>query len=255
MRIAVCQIRASDDPGKNAISVKGCLSEKADMYVFPEMFLTGYTFPGNDKTNLTSILEELRTIAAERDVCIVVGGPEVSDDGMYNSAYVITDRIQTYRKVHLPSFPPFSEKERFVPGKDTFTFDFKGIRFGLCICYDIFFPEQLKACTMDGSTVNIVISASPVTSRTAFERVFTARALENTSYLVFCNNIGGIGGTEFFGGSRALSPDGSLLKESYEEGTVVFDYDPDAVETARRNRPVIGDTVPLRTTVFGNSLE
>ena len=96
---------------------------------------------------------------------------------------------------------------------------------------------------LDGSTVNIVISASPVTSKVAFERVFDARALENTAYLVFVNNKGTYDGMVFFGGSRVMNPDGSQAIVSDVEGTTVFYYDPDAVEKARKNRPVIADTV------------
>ena len=244
MRIALCQIGTSTDLiDDNVAGIERCLETEADMYVFPEMFLTGYFSKEKDDGALRSALDRLLAIASERRICIVAGGPEYTANGTYDSAYVISDSVRTYRKIHLPNFPPFTEKERFIPGSAPFTFDFNGIRFGLCICYDVFFPELLKSCTVDGSTVNIVISASPVSSRPAFERVLPARALENTSYLVFVNNIGTYDGMEFFAGSRVLNPDGSTLKTSEEEGVIVFDYDPEAVEDARRKRPVIADTV------------
>ena len=244
MRIALCQVRTSTGRvDENLARIGECLKTDADMYVFPEMFLTGYFSDGDHDEEMHRALDRLKDIASERGICIVAGGPEHRADGTYDAGYVISDSVRTYRKVHLPNFPPFTEKERFIPGSTPFTFDFKGVRFGLCVCYDIFFPEQLKSCTMEGSTVNIVISASPVTSRPAFERVLPARALENTSYLVFVNNIGTYEGMEFFAGSRVLSPDGSTLVTVEGESVSTFDYDPEAVEDARRKRPVIADTV------------
>ena len=244
MRIALCQVRTSTDGLKENIStVRKCLETEADVYVFPEMFLTGYFCKDDHSKELKDTLEELRSIASERGICIVAGGPEYRADGTYNAGYVITDEVKTYRKIHLPSFPPFAEKGRFIPGSVPFVFGFKGVKFGLCICYDLFFPEQLKSCAIDGSTVNLVISASPVTSREAFERVLPARALENTSYLVFVNNIGTYNGMEFFAGSRAIGPDGALQYATEDEGVTVFDYDPEYVDRVRRNRPVIADTV------------
>lgn len=244
MRIALCQVRTSTGHiSDNLARIEDCLRTEADIYVFPEMYLTGYFSREKDMDILRSALDRLVSITSEHGICIVTGGPEFRADGTYNAGYVISDTVRTYRKIHLPNFPPFTEKERFIPGSVPFTFDFKGIRFGLCICYDIFFPEQLKSCTVDGSTVNIVISASPVTSMQAFERVLPARALENTSYLVFVNNIGTYEGMEFFAGSRVIAPDGSTLMASDVEGVSVFEYSQDAVDDARRKRPVIADTV------------
>ena len=244
MRIALCQIGCvTDDIDANVSTILKGLNADAEVYVFPEMFLTGYFSKKDDPEGLKEGLDRLLAITKDEHLCIVVGGPEYTSDGVYDAAYVISDSIRTYRKIHLPNFPPFDEKERFVPGSSPMVFEFKGVKFGVCICYDIFFPELLKSCSMDGSTVNIVISASPVTSKVAFERVFDARALENTAYLVFVNNKGTYDGMEFFGGSRVMNPDGSQAIVSDVEGTTVFYYDPDAVAKARKNRPVIADTV------------
>ncbi len=244
MRIALCQIATSTDSvDENVSKIMKCLNCNAEVYVFPEMFLTGYFSKKDDPEGMRNALDRLLAITKDEGICIVVGGPEYTEEGTFNSAYVISDTVRTYRKIHLPSFPPFAEKERFKSGRSPFTFDFKGVRFGLCTCYDVFFPEQLKSCTMDGSTVNIVISASPITSRQAFERILPARALENTSYLVFVNNIGTYDGMEFFAGSRVINPDGSQAIISEVEGVTVFFHDGEVVNRARKARPVIDDTV------------
>ena len=91
--------------------------------------------------------------------------------------------------------------------------------------------------------VNICISASPVTSRVAFERVLPARAVENTTYVAFVNNIGPMGGMEFFGGSRLLAPNGDGVLTLDEPGTGVITMDKNTLEKAREMRPVLKDSV------------
>ncbi|MGN1045007.1 MAG: carbon-nitrogen hydrolase family protein, partial [Candidatus Methanomethylophilaceae archaeon] len=160
-------------------------------------------------------------------------------------AYVFTpEGTFGYRKIHLPGFGSFAEDRIFTPGKEITSFGFRGHRFGLSICYDIFFPEILKTCSHSmGTDVNICISASPVASQPFFERILPARALENTSYLLFVNNIGTIGDFEFFGGTRALAPDGDLIRMSFEECVKIVEISPDVVESIRKGRPVLKDTV------------
>ncbi len=244
MRIALCQIPTeTDNIPKNLNNIIKCLGNKAEVYVFPEMFLTGYFSKKDDPEGVRDAVEKLRVLAAENDICIVVGGPEYTPEGKYNAAYVITDTVRTYRKIHLPSFGPFTEKGRFIPGKEPMTFEFKDMKFGLCICYDAFFPEQIKASAVEGSEVNIVISASPVTSREAFECILPARALENNGYVVFVNNIGTYDGMEFFAGSRAIEPDLNQILLSETEGVAIMYFDPREIEDARKTRPCVADTV------------
>lgn len=244
MRVALCQIsNETDNIPKNLNSIIKCLGNKADVYVFPEMYLTGYFSKKDDPEGVKDAVEKLRVLAEQNDICIVVGGPEYTPEGKYNTAYVITDTVRTYRKIHLPEFGSFTEKGRFVAGKEPMTFEFKDMKFGLCICYDIFFPEQLRCSAVEGSVINIVISASPVTSREAFECVLPARALENNSYIVFVNNIGTQDGMEYFAGSRAIEPDLNQILTSETEGVAIMYYDPREIEDARKVRPCVADIV------------
>lgn len=244
MRMALCQIRTvTDDVEANMASILRCMDTPADVYIFPEMFLTGYFTRIHQKEAVEKAVERLRAIASEKGVCIVTGGPEYDGSSTYNCAYVITDEVRTYRKIHLPNFQPFDEKERFTPGTEPMTFRFGDFVFGLSICYDMFFPDLIKSCTMSGADVNICISASPVTSRKAFEHVLPARPVENTTYLVFVNNTGTYDGMTFFGGSRTLAPAGDTIVQSEEEGVILAEIDHSVLESARRNRPVIDDTV------------
>lgn len=248
MRLALCQRTAlpNDVEGNLKRMLDDIADNDAELYIFPELFLTGYLFEKERVIdNIGEAFDTLRDISSEKGITIVFGAPEFQESRTYNCAYAIrSGNVIAYRKIHLPNFPPFDEKERFSPGFGPIVFESHGYRFGLSICYDIFFPELVKSCSKYGmADVNICISASPITSRTAFERVLPARAVENTTYVAYVNNIGPMGGLEFFGGSRLLAPNGDCVTTMDSPGVSVLELDRKSIENARKMRPVLEDTV------------
>ncbi|MDX1611978.1 MAG: carbon-nitrogen hydrolase family protein, partial [Candidatus Thermoplasmatota archaeon] len=150
-----------------------------------------------------------------------------------------------YDKVHLPNFNVFEEGLYFGPGQRGLLCTLPdGTRMGLAICYDLFFPEITKDLALRGADVIATISASPVTSQPYFEAVLPARALETTSFVLYCNLVGVQDHLDFWGGSRALDPLGNLLVEAPagEEAVVTCELDLDLVELARKKRPCLRDT-------------
>ena len=247
MKAVLCQLLS--EPGSvkrnTDLIIDALNSEDADLFIFPEMFLTDYSFRDFDsvRDDVKRSLEEVLSITKEKGCYAVVGGPRYTDEGVMNSAYVISDRIRWYDKINLPNFGPFSERSTFKNGSEPFMFECKGFRFGVMVCYDIFFPELTKMYAMNGADAVICISASPTTSKVPFERVIPARAVESTVYMLFVNNIGMRGRMEFFGKSRCLTPTGDV--------SVILDHDPairsieltkEDIEFARIQRPTIADT-------------
>lgn len=248
MRMVLCQRHTvENDVRENTDTILNDISAiEADMYVFPELFLTGYFFDRERiEPDLKDAFDRLVSVSKEKDITVIFGAPEFQGNRTYNCAYIIkSGNVIAYRKIHLPNFPPFDEKERFTPGSGPIVFEHKGFRFGISICYDLFFPELMKVCSLNGmADVNICISASPVTSRTAFERILPARAVENTTYVAYVNNIGPMGGLEFFGGTRLLAPNGDCIAEMSEPGIVTMELDRNCIENARKMRPVLKDSV------------
>ena len=247
MKAALCQLLSvpGDVKENTGAVIKALESDDADLFIFPEMFLTDYSFRDFDavKDDVEDALERILAVTTAKGCTAVVGGPRYADGGVYNAAYVISDHIAWYDKINLPNFGPFSERECFKSGSEPFMFECGGFRFGVIVCYDIFFPELTKMYAMNGADVVVCISASPVTSKTPFERVIPARAVESTVYMLFVNNIGFRGKMEFFGKSRCLTPTGDI--------SIILDHDPsvrtaelskDDINYARMQRPTIADT-------------
>ncbi len=246
MKVALCQSRPYvGDMVKNTdMMVDMVANTDADLLVFPELFLTDYSYDGEmDVDTLDVCLDRIMHIASSTNRTVIVGGPYLDDGRTYNSAYVISDTIARYDKLNLPGFGVFSEKERFSEGDHLTMVDVCGFKIGVIICYDIFFPELVKMYAMNGADAVACISASPTTSKIAFERVFPARSVESTVYMLFVNNIGERNGMMFFGGSRCLSPTGDVMTEMDDKEAIsIVELDHISVTKARENRPTLKDT-------------
>ncbi len=206
--------------------------QAADLVIFPEMSLTGYvvrdqvyelaeTIPGPST-------KKIETLAKQTGMHIILGMPELSEKSkatIFNTAVFVGPEglIGKYRKMYLPTHSVFEEKRYFRPGYQTASFNTALGNIGLCICYDLFFPEVCRLTRLKGAQLIVTISASPAVRRSYFEILTAARALENTAFLAYVNLVGVEDGLQFWGGSRLISPTGDILaKAKYDEEDLVF---------------------------------
>jgi len=245
MRLALCQCQAAaDDVNSNLNKIMAAVTQtRADVYIFPEMFLTGY---GADYAALSDdvqyAVDRMRLWCMERDVAIIVGAPSYSSSGIKNSLLFITPNdLVRYDKLYLARFGIYSEKE-FVTGSRPVICPFRDMVFGLSICYDIFFPEIYRNYALSCADVNICIAASAGPSKPYYERILPARSLENLVYTVFVNNVGSSGGLEFYGSSRLVGPLGDTLGELGDKEEILCVYvDKDVIKNARKERRHLED--------------
>ncbi|MCZ2855736.1 MAG: carbon-nitrogen hydrolase family protein [Candidatus Bathyarchaeota archaeon] len=216
--------------------VKQAKEKRANLIVFPELALTGYTC-----RDLVYELAEpipgpsvhlLEGIARKEKMHIVLGMLERSSKtkaALYNTAVLIGPKgfIGKYQKIHLPTHSVFEEKRYFRLGYRTPIFDTSLGKLGLVICYDVFFPEITRLLRLKGAQLVICISASPSVRRGFFEVLTKARALENTMFLAYVNLVGIEDGLQFWGGSRMIGPSGRILAQAKydEEDMVVTNID------------------------------
>ncbi len=232
------------DVGTNLDAVMNILNNtSADVYVFPELYITGY---GADyrflKDEVDVALDRMTLACCENDIAIAIGAPSYMEDSIRNSLYFITQNKRTrYDKLYLAKFGIYSE-DAFEQGCRPAIAEFKNMKFGLSICYDIFFPEIFRFYALNGVDVNICASASAEPSREYFEKIAPARSLENVNYTIFINNIGKYGKTEMFGHSRLIGPLGDTISEADGKEDVRCVYvDKDVVENSRNIRRHLSD--------------
>ncbi len=246
MKVALCQFKpVAGDIRKNTETVVSAAENTdADLLVFPEMFLTDYSFGDFDSVNdLDECIDIILSCTRRLHKAVIVGGPYISGDKVYNSSYFISDDVRRYDKIHLPGFGVFSEDRIFTAGTNPVTAEVCGFKIGLIICYDIFFPELIKYYALNGADAIVCISASPTTSEKAFRHVVSARCVESTVYMIFVNNIGDYADLKFFGKSRCITPYGDTVAISGGDASVVTaDIEHDVIEASRRDRPTLKDT-------------
>jgi predicted amidohydrolase len=222
----------------------------ADLFVFGEMSVTGYVcrdavFSLAEPVDGESV-GALRDAARDSGSAVVFGMPVKVREGMVHNAAVLAqpENVGMYFKSFLPNFGPFEEKRYFTEGADLPVFQTPSGTVGLCICYDLFFPELVKGLVLNGADLVVCISASPATTRVYFEQVLPTRAIENTAYIAYANLVGEQQGLTFWGGCQCYAPKGDLLAraEYFKEDVIVCDLDFDLLQEARIGRPTLRDT-------------
>jgi len=237
-----------------AITLKA-KEQGADLAIFPELSVSGYVirdqFYELAETIPGPTVEKVEKLAKKTGMHVIFGMPELSEKTqatVFNTAVLVGPKglIGKYRKMYLPTHSVFEEKRYFRPGYQAAAFQTDLGNIGLCICYDIFFPEVLRLTRLKGAQLIVCISASPAVRRSYFEILTCARAIENTAYLAYVNLVGVQDGLQFWGGSRLVSPSGDILaKAKYdEEDFVICEVDYGDLRTAETFIPTLRDLRP-----------
>ena len=257
MKAALISMRPKvGDKKSNLDKIKKYIEkEKADLYVFGEMTVTGYPLKdelrNHAENNDGLSIKFLKKLAKEKK-CYIVCGLPLWDENVkgliHNSAVLVhpNGKVDRYDKWFLPTFGPFEEKLYFDEGEELPVFTTKYGKIGLIVCYDLFFPELCKAYSLLGADIIICISASPSVTRKYFETLLPARAIENTVFMLYSNIVGTQENLVFWGGSQAYDPlSNQIVKSEYfKENIVTCKIDLEKIKLARANRPVIRDIRP-----------
>jgi predicted amidohydrolase len=221
----------------------------ADLVVFPECMLTGYTFESRQQAEQTAltlddpIFSALAEHAERRSQVISLGFLQRSGERLYNAAALIGPQgvIANYQKVHLPHLGV----DRFVdPGRQPYGVQVietprgRTAKIGMAICYDASFPEPIRVLALDGAQVIALGTNWPVEATHTARIVPPARSMENHLYFVAANRVGRENEFTFCGRSSICGPDGVVLASSGDDReTILFaDVDPELADNKRIER-------------------
>jgi predicted amidohydrolase len=254
VRIALAQADcALGDVAENARRVREVLAraraEAADLVVFPELMLTGYSLAHVDEDVSRAVTdEEIAALAAETDgdLSCVVGFAEAGRVHTYNSAAYLEDGAirHLHRKLFLPTYDIWEEHKHFTPGDAMRAFDTRFGRMAILVCGDAWQPVLAVLAVQDGARV-LIVPADSTARRPDIQEYwrdicrFYARLLQ--CYVVFVNRVGEEPGLRFWGGSHVHDPWGELLAEAPadEPALVCADIDLAAVRRRRRELPLL----------------
>ena len=218
MEALLCQLGSRiGNPASNAARAADAIlaHPEADLAVFPELYLGGYSYKDVEGVARTVDDEEVTTVrraAAEAGTAAVLGFAERTSQGVANSAALIdTDGsvAGVYRKTQLFG----GERDVFVAGEELVVVPLAGRLVAPLVCFDIEFPEPARAAALAGAELLVTASANMEPFYVDHEVATKARAVENRLPHLYANAVGASDDLVFVGGSRAVSPLGDVVAE------------------------------------------
>jgi predicted amidohydrolase len=180
----------------------------AELVVFPELFLTGYSRP-LEPSRAREVFSKVSAAAA--DVLLVFGS---ISEARHNRVTVWLGgrELAAYDKVHL--FSPNGEDEMWERGARYVAFEYCGLRVGLMNCNDVRFPEQARALKLEARCDLLVVPAWwPWRRDHIWSTLLQARAAENELWVLGCCIAGSVDTDEFAGaGNHVFDPAGEPVR-------------------------------------------
>ena len=254
MKVAVAQLNpvVGDVEGnlERAVETLARFEGKADLLIFPELFLAGY--PPRDLLKRASFIRKVqialnRLVEVSKELPrtgIVIGAPVSTGKdegaGLYNSAFLISkgEVLACQHKSLLPTYDVFDETRYFDPAPEISVAPFRDQVLGISICDDawndpalwptrLYSFDPIEALAKRGATLLINISASPF--HLGKERVrfglIQRHARKYGTPFVYVNQVGGNDELIFDGSSLCIDGNGNAIEifPSFEETVGIAD--------------------------------
>ena len=208
-----------------------------DFVLLPEMFACPYDnamFPVYAQEEGGELYTRLAQFAKENRVYLVGGSvPEKDAQGrIFNTSYVF-DRegtlIGKHRKVHLFDINVrggqyFKESDVLSPGAGPTVFETEFGRMGVCICFDIRFPDLFAGMrARDVKMVFVPAAFNMTTGPAHWEILFRSRALDQQIYVLGCSPARDeTASYRAYGHSILADPWGSIAAELDEKEGILY---------------------------------
>lgn len=258
MKLALIQNLVHEDKKLNvenaARGIKVASEAGADMAMLPEMFCCPYSndYFGAYAEEAGGYVYSAMSEAAKRNGLILVAGslPEKDGNNIYNTSFVFDEtgkEIARHRKAHLFDIDVkggqyFKESQTFTAGDEATVFDCRLGRFGLCICFDMRFPELAMCMTLRGAQAILTPAAFNMTTGPAhWELMFRQRAVDNQLFTAGCSPARDENAVYVaYGNSIVCSPWGDVTARADAGETILYaDMDLKYNESIREQLPLL----------------
>jgi predicted amidohydrolase len=246
VRIAV--IQQDGNPGQVSANLKKALhaaekalDQDADVILFHEELLIGYADnarelaePVNGPTS-----KAFQDLLQGTDALVIYGLTEKDHNDYYISAPIISADgvIDNYRKTHLwwKAEGLRHEPTFYKPGNRLVTFNVKGYKCGIMICYDGDFPEMTRSYANLGCKMLFWMNNRGSRGHTEVKDL----AYRNSMIIptACCCGLNELG-YKCEGGSNITGAKGELIEEIWDkEGLIISDVNPGEVPKIREENP------------------
>lgn len=264
----LAQAASDGNPERNLEKARGMIARAAELHhpdviVFPECFMSFYPVGTPDEVCLSTaqsldgpFVREMQALAKQYGVWLIFGMNETveaaDDPRNYNTTVVIDaggQLVSSYRKTHLYDAFNYKESDHNKPGDKFFEpIDTPFGRLGLFVCYEVRFPEIARYQRSKGADIIVMPTAwaSGKLKSMQFRTLITARAIENTVYMLACDQCG----ADSIGESLAVDPMGVPIASAGEmEELLAVPVDLDRIESVRKKLPAYKDRRPELYTI------
>ena len=247
MQAAVYQSDGSNLSPQQRLNVLSAVLQEyssLDLIVCPELFLSGYNagenLPVYAEAENGPMAGKIAQLAQKTQTAIVYGYPERDGDTLYNAANCFSTNGQLLAKHRKLLLPPGFESEYFTTGQGFTLFEVAGLRCGMIICYDVEYPESVRALTAAGAQVIIVPTALGEQWGCVANQLIPTRAFENGVWIIYANHAGCENGIQYLGASCIAAPDGSdAARAGSGEQVIYAELNAESVTAAQSRLPYI----------------
>ena len=248
MKIGLVQYNPKwEDKETNKEKIRSMVSgfNDIDLFVFPEMSLTGFTM-SSEKFAEGIQGESYRffsEIAVNKSTNIIAGVIERTKNRIYNTAIHINPKgrlEKLYRKIHPFSYS--TEDENYDAGSRPSIGKIKKWKFGFTICYDLRFPELFRKYGKKRVHFIVNIANWPDSRIEHWRTLLKARAIENQCYVLGVNRVGDDPKLHYPGFSSVFDPMGKeIVNVENEEKIIVAELDKEYIKKVREKFPFLED--------------
>ena len=267
--VALIQMAMSPDPQKNlpaAIDrIHAAAKQGAKLICLPELFRSLYFCQKEDYKCFDlaepipgPITDLLAQTAKKLKITLVSSHFEQRTGGLYHNTAVVFGPdgsiLGTYRKMHIPDDPGFSEKFYFAPGDTGFLPIQTPVgKLGVLVCWDQWYPEAARLMALRGAQILIYPTAIGL-ARTeprelhrvqcsAWQTMQRSHAIANGVFVLSINRTGREDNLDFWGTSFVCDPFGEVLVQAStgKPETVCADLDLNEIGVTRQHWPFLRD--------------
>lgn len=231
--------------------------EKADLLIFPELSLTGYTLKNQvyevaikpDSKEIKQVCEASKSIGIDVMFGFVENG---KGSRVYNSAAYIKDGelSSIQRKIYPTTYGIFEEGKYFARGKKVKIDYSQAFTTSMLICNDLWHPSLPHIAAHKHTSLLVALINSPegglgstYSSSIGWERVGQFYAGIYGCYVVIVNRVGEEGDISFYGNSKVINPYGQVIEQCpfNDEATQICELDYQKVKELRQILPIMRD--------------
>lgn len=259
----MAQLQPDADPKINLEKAENAFRDavtkyKANFLLFPETFMSH--FPAgtpNEVANavaetldgkfVTEMLEKAKRYHVWTAFGMKQKLTEPEEHRVQNTVVMADDQgkiVRVYHKTHLYDAFGYRESDEYKPGEKLFEpIDTPFGRIGLFVCYEVRFPEVARYQKANGAQIVLMPTDWYQGDMKSFQfkTLIAARAIENTMFILACDQCGGTS----LGESIAYDPMGVAIASGGEVEKLIPVYvDTDRIKEVERKLPSFKDRKP-----------